>query len=492
MRRVLGAALRRLRDRTSAIDSPRFWRALYGLLGSHLTVRAAARIAVVAGRRVGLSPEEVVERGSHLFLTGWPHHRGTPWVNLHVLRFAAEVRREAAGARPARPRMAAERASLRVGLLANLASTLTFAPAFFESVPPDVVLCAFDVGGRDRPAGYLDRYVERHVAFDWPETDAIAGAIEEADLDLLLFDVYKADIYGILDRITVPCAAEVCTTVQLRFHPNVAFSLYCLQQADYLVRDDRLFCATSEANLHEGTVFPGALLFDDRGLDPTTARRWRDREPLLVYHNKLYKASGPYLDAVVGLLAEDDALELVVMGRDEGGALDRLRGEASRRGVAGRVRYDGAYRVDRDADGRVSDPGWLKLADLLGRARLVPDPWPLGGAYSRVEAYAAGAPVVHMGIRSDPASWRRPQHAVTADHPALLVPSLTATTVEEYVDLARRVLYDESFADEAAAEQAALVATLTDGGAFWSQILARYAEWRVSSSARSRVPSLSR
>jgi glycosyltransferase involved in cell wall biosynthesis len=478
-----------LRAQTSRIRSPIFWRALYAVLRAPVTVATASRLARRTARPRRSDPADLVERFSHLFLTGWPHHLGTPWINLNVSRFTWDVKRHLQSAAPVRPR---QRRSLRisdtlnVGLLANLASTLTFSPPFFECAPDTVALAAFDVGGADRSAGYLAEHIQRYEAFSATDTAQIAAAIEAADLDLLLFDIYKADIYGILDRVAVPCVVDVCTTVQLRFHPNVSFHLYCLQQADYLIRGNRLFCGTSESGFDDRTVYPGALLFDRRGLDPLHVRPWRRREPLMVYHGKLYKLSDMYLETVFRLLVEDRDLRLVIVGRDDGGHLERITATAARLGVAHQLAYEGSFDVARSAAGEVEDPSWLRLAETLRVARLAPDPWPLGGASSRIEAYAAGTPVVHMGVRSDPSSWRRPQEAVTADHPALEIPEATVYTSSNYFSVAKRALYDEAFADALAAKQAERALELCDGGLFWAQILRRYSEWISAAGDRAR------
>ena len=402
IRLIARTVLFSLRAWTARIDSPQFWRLTYWLLQRPATVRVTAALCRRVARRVGgeITPEEVAERLSHLFLTGWPHHRGTPWINLHVARFTWKVKRALADSPSPVQRPPREAERLRVGLLANLGSTLTFTPQFFERIPENVELAAFDLGGHDRTAGYLERFVSDYEAFDAADTHAAAAAIERNDLDLLLFDVYKTDLDAILDRVSVPCIVDVCSTVKLRFHPSVSFHLYCLQQADYLGKGDGLFCATSESDLVERPVYPGALLFDRRNLDPGTRRLWRERDPLLVYHGKLYKLSDAYLEAVLSLLADDSSLELAVMGRDDG-QLDGVRAVAERYGVADRLHYEGEFRVSRNEQGKVDDASWLRLADLLGRARLAPDPWPLGGAYSRLEAFAAGALSVHMGIRTD-------------------------------------------------------------------------------------------
>lgn len=483
-RRIARATLFTFRDQTARIQSPRFWRLLYWVFERDSTVRVTAALCRQAARRLsGLTEHSAADRIAHLFLTGWPHHRGTHWVNLNIARFVWRVKRSPGVGPSAKQRSAVTREQLRVGLLANLATTLTFSPPFFRQHPQGVELVALDLGGRERSVGYLEGLTTGYAAFDAADTEEIAAMIREADLDLLLFDVYKADLDSILDRVTVPCVVDVCTTVNLRFHPSVSFHLYCLQQADYLVQDHRLFCATSEAPFDQRLIYPGALLFDRRNLDPSNRRTWREREPLIIYHGKLYKLSASYLTAVLQLLADDSELQLVVMGRDNG-HVERIRTAAHGQGVADQVHYEGEFRVARNEKGEVDDPSWLRLSDLLSRARLAPDPWPLAGAYSRIEAYAAGAPVIHMGIRSDEASWRRPQLAVTADHPALEIAGATAYTVEDYLALARRALYDEEFADAVAHEQAQRAVELTDGTRFWTQIMTCYRDWRTATDAR--------
>src|SRR5207249_546271 len=118
----------------------------------------------------------------------------------------------------------------------------------------------------------------------------------------------------------------------------------------------------------------------------------------------------------------------------------------------GQVRYEGSFSGLRGSDGHIDDPGWKRLVSLLGRARLSPDPWPVGGGSSRVESYLLGTPCVHMGVRFDPASWGRPQYS-ECEVPALLIPSGTAYSWDEYRSLCKKCLYDKAFADALVAEQ---------------------------------------
>lgn len=482
-----------LRAATARIRSPWFWRALYAAAESRLAVRLVAAVARRTAPAVGSSPVALVDHALPLFETGWPHHLGTPWVNLHAQRIHRRIVRELEGARP-RPLRAPRRREgpLRVGVLARLDDAFFFTRPFFAAAPAGVEVVAFDLGSTsDAARAWVEPHVEAYRRFGLSEPEALAAAVSEAGLDLLVGDVRKPQIYGILDRLETPCIALLCAEVHLRHHPSVAFHLYPFLQADYVPRDGRLFCGTTRRFFGDERVVPAAFPYDLRGLDPAARRPWAEREPLLVVHGRLFKVSQPYLEVLLGLLAEDPAVRLVLMGQDTLGALERIRSAARGAGVDARVEYAGPYTTAHDEAGELADPAWARLFEFLSRARLAPDPWPLAGGGSRIEAYAAGAPTVHMGIRMDPASWGRPQHMVTAEHAALNLPRATAYTIPEYTELCRRALRDEAWAEGLAAEQAELAARLGDPRSFWGQLLDAYEGWvsdRAAGAAASPVP----
>lgn len=485
-----------LRAGTARIRAPWFWRALYCAAGSRLGVGVTAAVARWAARAAGTTPIALLDRALPLFETGWPHHLDTPWVNLHAQRIHRRVvrRLEGAKARPQRPPRA-HGSVLRVGILARLEDAFFFTRPFFAAAPEHVEVVAFDLGSdSDAARPWAEPEVEAYHRFSLTEPDALAAAIEAADLDVLVGDVRKPQIYGILDRLETPCVALMCAEVHLRHHPSVAFHLYPFLQADYVPRENRLFCGTTRRFFGPELVLPASFAYDLRGLDPLARRPWAEREPLIVAHGRLFKASQPYLEVLCGLLAEDDELELVFMGQDSHGALGRILATADRVGVGGRVHYEGPYTTVHDEEGRLADPAWWRLLDLLSRARLAPDPWPLAGGSSRIEAYASGVPSVHMGIRTDAGSWGRPQDMVTAEHAALLVPRGTAYSVAEYAGLARRAVHDEAWAEALVAEQAELAVQLGDQRLFWHQLTAAYEQWhtgRVLSRARISLPRVS-
>ena len=146
-----------------------------------------------------------------------------------------------------------------------------------------------------------------------------------------------------------------------------------------------------------------------------------------------------------------------------------IRDSLARAGLRDRFRYEGEFLPIRGDDGAVDGPGWQRVVDLLRRARLAPNPWPVGGASARVEAYLCGAPSVHIALRNDPASWGRPQPTLV-DLPALGVERGSVRTPDEYVALCRRCLTDEAFADALARDQLAVARHVTDPHAYWRQL----------------------
>jgi hypothetical protein len=61
--------------------------------------------------------------------------------------------------------------------------------------------------------------------------------------------------------------------------------------------------------------------------------------------------------------------------------------------------------------------------------------------------------------------------------PALLIPNGTAYSQKAYLDLCRRCLYDQSFADQLATEQRAVARVVSDGSAYWQRLFDSYRDW---------------
>jgi hypothetical protein len=472
---------------TGRIRSRRFWRAVHWLLGRRTTVRIADLLLRAASGGDRARRNAALDRARELLVrSGWPGHPPT-WVNLDMARLEWRLRRGrptgGVGRRPPEPPGGEP---IRLGILGQLAKlNLGGSPAFVEAASKRFEVVVLDIGHRGRHARYLDRHCLRYEALpadDWLES--ATAAVEDARLDILHLMEFQS-VHGgdVLDRVDTPCVVHYCTGTEPLHDPRVSFQFQDQPEADYFVREDRIFCTMCRGPFSRQVVYDRGTYFDvlDR---PEAVPSWREREPLIVFHGSLFKAAAPaYLEAIVGLLRDDPAVRLVLFGKNEsfgrtsGTWLDDILSAASRAGVRGRVDYRGEFSIYRSEEGDSRhDAAWLDLRDHLLRARLAPDPWPIGGGTSRAEAYAFGVPGAHMRVRFDESSWGRPQPAAY-EIARLLVDEASATGVDGYVDVCRRCLYDEDFADAVTRRQLELLEPTLDFGRYWDDVRRGYETW---------------
>lgn len=469
-----------------------WWRALYAAIGRRWFValcRAAVAVAdlIKPGAALTLLETRVGE--------SWPR-RVPGWINVHVSRLLWRLRRPSmSSTSPNAGRRAASAARLRIGCLGSFSGLLGFPPWLFAAFPASADLFVYDLQYKGALAPTLAQYAREYRPFDLETANdydqtirTLAAAIDGDELDLLLVIRFKRDVYDVLDRVTTPCIAHVCTGSDVLHHPRVDFNLFCQPEADFFPVDHALFCGYTHTPVDNVVVYPATLCFDPRDLDLTApAPSWRERQPLIVFHGSLYKlAAAQFLDCLFDVMKDVDDVEFAFMGKDWHGALRQIQDQARAAGVASRVHYEGTFSAMRDASGQVRDAGWLRLLDLLKQARLAPNPWPLGGASARFEAYVMGTPTVHMGLRTDRESWGREQLTV-CEVPNLLVPETTAYSIDDYKRIATACLQDETFADNVARAQRRQALRASDRTAYWQQVLDAHEEWR-----RPHVPDMVR
>lgn len=414
--------------------------------------------------------------------SGWPLY-GHGWTNLHLSRFTSRLRHALGGSPVVRTRR--DRPPLkRVACVGRFVGLLGFPKVLMERCPADLVIA--DIAFRDQHAGYLRDVAADYASFDLAvagERERLQEFVNRSRPELLLNIGYKFEAFQIIDGIDVPCIANYCTGSDLLHHPAVDVQYHGQPEADYFARDSRMFCGTTARTFGPERVHTITGYLDPRGLVAATPRPWSERESLIVCHGSLYKfASQPFLHILCAWLAAEPSARLVLMGRDNGKALAAITGYAHQQGVGARVDYRGEFSAVRDTAGDVSSAGWFTLVDLLSRARLAPNPFPMGGGSSRYEAYALGAPAPHLGVDFSPAAWGRHQPSV-CEIPSLLVPAGTALTVADYEQIGRRCLRDGSFADRLAAEQLERARAIVDGDRWWREIVAGYEAWRLDEGA---------
>jgi hypothetical protein len=454
---------------------------VYGALDSRwlvaLTAVGLSTAARIIGRQRADARLEAFE--SRFVFSGWPHH-GYGWINLHASRFVSRVRRH--GRRPsAAVKRVANRPRLRIGCIGRFRALLSFPHALFDGFPDGAELHVFDLAYDDVCGEYLSDTTPHYTPIRaTDEMRAAAAAINAADLDVLLNANGKRDALDLLDEVETPCVLHFCPGSDLLHHPRVAVHMNGQPQADYFFADGGILCGTTGRPLGPERVYPTRGYYEPRDIRFGPVKRWAARQPLIVFHGSLYKLAAPdVLRVLFEILADDRSLTFVVVGRDSRGARSRIEEAARRYGVLDRVHFEGAFFHTRSAEGGLSDPVWRQLLEHLANARLAPDPWPIGGASARFEAFSLGAPSVHMGVRHDPASWGRPQPAIV-EVPHMMVPAATASTVEQYAHIARRCLSDARFADDVADAQQRIARELADPARLWLQVFDAYREWLVA------------
>ena len=459
-----------------------WWRLFYGTLGSRWCVALLRFLIFVADR---VKPGAALAVLETRIGESWPRH--VPgWVNIHMSALFWKLRRRSIPQDRRRPNsLRRESRPLRIGCFGAFSGALGFPVSLFEGFPTEHALFIYDMQyqGQLAPAleGLAQQYRPVNLETATVYSDAVRAAadgINADDLDLLLIIRRKMAAYDVLDRVTTPCIAFVCTGSDIHHHPNVDFNFYCQPEADFFPVGNDLFCGFTRRPVPGRVVYPSHLCYDPRDLDLTSiSPRWEERRPLIVFHGSLYKlASEPFLDCLFGLMAELGDVEFAFMGKHWGDALRRVHESACRWGVGEGVHYEGAFSAMRDAEGRITDPGWHRLVELLRSARLAPDPWPIGGASTRFEAYVLGAPTVHMGVRTDAASWGQPQPALL-EVPNLLVPEGTTHSVDGYRALSVRCLRDGSFANKLAQLQRQRALDACVPSEYWQMILRGLDTW---------------
>ena len=463
------------------------WRLFYALIASPPVTAAAAmafrlvRLVFGEHRAEGL----LAAADRRLVRSGWPY-QSKGWTNLHMARWLTRVRRWPGHRRQPRPPSRAANRGLRVGIIGPFSGLLSFPARLFQAFPSAAELTIFDCEYGDRYASYLRplaaQYVEMPRGWSSAEVSDAAGAIEREDVDLLVNVLAKRPVFDLMDRLHVRCIAHYCNGSEPLYHDAVDFQLYPQPEADYFVAGSRLFCTTTMSSFSHQPFVPVTPFYDVRDIDPVPLC-WRQREPVIVYHGSLYKLANPsYLAVLFQLLREDRVLRLVVTGKDDSSALATIRAEAAKHDVASQVHYCGQFSSTRNAEGAVDDPGWAQMRQLLARARLAANPWPVGGGSARVEAYAAGVPCIAVRLLFDKLAWNRRQ-LVSCDVPAIHAQAGTVTAASEYLELSRRCLYDEKFFERVVADQRTVLQGLTDAPGWWAQVFVAHDRWKSGAGA---------
>ena len=455
------------------------WRLIYAVLWGRVAQHCLTwMLRLYSMVRTPAAAEGVIGMIDRRFtFSGWPHY-GRGWTNLHASRFTTRVRR---GLRPAvrRPVRLPVQPLTRIVLVGGFSGLLGFPKELFERCPIELVIADIRFNGAD--ASYLAGIADQYQCFDLDrradEITRIAEFINGCGAQMALNIGQKAESHELIELINTACIANYCAGSELLHYDAIDIQYHGQPEADYFVRDGRMFCGTTRSFFSSQFIATFTGYIDPRGLLSGSPAPWRRRRPLIVNHGSLHKFASPeYLSIVCDWLAAEPSCEFVLFGRDDGGWLSEIKRRLDARGLLSRLRYEGHFSATRNAAGEVAGEGWDALVSRLGQARLAPNPFPLGGGSSRYEAYALGAPAPHLGVRFDREMWGRPQPSI-CEIPSMLVPRGTAATIDQYRELGFKCLRDEAFADALSAEQMKVARSVIDADRWWREIIDGHRQW---------------
>lgn len=368
---------------------------------------------------------------------------------------------------------------LRIGFVGEMVADIVRPPTLVSQFPDDHQLHVFDLAW-DGNFGVLPnkdnvRVSQYDLNKDYLSTvKALTKDINDAGLDMLIVSNYYASVKNdIIDGVDTPCIVNFSMGSHLSFHDKTDYSLYAQPRKNFFLKDNRLFSVFTNRPMRGELCYPETHVFHDREIDRTENPAWEDREPQMCFHGRLAQLNSPlFLDCMADILNTDSGIRFSFMG--EGDELESILQYFDRRGLSRQVEYLG--QVDRVCG---NDQRWRQtILAMLRKSRLAPNPWPRGGGSSRVEAYAAGVPTMHLGMVTDGANPFDTRSQTVVDVPSLTVPSATVYSIDEYKKFCLKCLFDKEFSEQVIEEQYALVNTVTDHGSWWAEVLDIYDKWR--------------
>lgn len=367
---------------------------------------------------------------------------------------------------------------VRVGVVGALSGNLSTPAMMFEKFPENHELQLFDLALNDEH--YLDvsslsgiSVHRMRLSTDSYESDlyALADRINAADLDVLLVAHYlneqKLDIINV---VKTPCILNFSTGSLLCFHPKVDYTLFFQPRKDFYAVGNRLYSVYTKDSIWGEQCRELSPFFDTRGLDVHKEYVWEEREPLIFFHGSLYKMSTPsFLECIA------DVLDLVPDARFEflgHGDAEPILEFFYSRGLSNRVSYLGGVGHSQGAS-----ETWIPVRRKLAKARLAPNPWPVGGGSARLETYLSATPSVHLRMQKGTNNLYDQENQTLYDLPALEVPTSTTSTIAEYKEACVKCLTNREYAAEVVKEQKVIAKKCTDSEAWWQDFLDTYSKW---------------
>lgn len=488
----------------------KFWKLFYKISENIFIIKLVSFLFKIVSKVIDKNMTEKVLRVFSKIFSTPGRYKVLGYIHPHADLFYWTVHRQVWGLQqlPKRnPEKELER-PLRIGMYGQFVGLVCFQKEMFEGFPIDKDLFVYDI---QTSLGYraewinhthahyrpvlIEKLIDSNIKLKgWINTDyspiipdkatsyydelhRVADLINKDKLDIFINARYGAsDSFDLIDLIDTPCIINACTGSAVMNHSKLDFDIFVQPQADFFSMQNHMYCSWSHTIFKNKLVFDGPAFYSSRGIDSYNVASWEERENIIIFHGSLYKLSSkPVIECIFKLLQEDDTLEFVFMGRDDG-QLQNIMNMAKSKGVIDRVNYKGNLLPTIDVNGKVIGEGWEEICSWLKKARLGINPWPVGGGAALFEDYSAGVPSIVMGVKYEASNLGKKQDALV-EVTCLKVPQGTAYSLNEYETLCRKCLYDKEYADNLVGKQLDIARSLSDAGLYWEAIISLYKNW---------------
>ncbi len=412
-----------------------------------------------------------------VYLTGLPFFKFGVRTNLHSFGLYMRIQHSIHSTNPTKKKERNKNNHpLRIGIVGEFLPWGGKPISLIRDFPKQHSLVAFDIGKNREYYTFPEREnvtVKKHtLELDYEKNiSKLTNDINASELDFLIlanFDYQeKCDI---LHGVDVPCIIHYMMSIDPIFSSKVDYSLYMLPNRNFYLQNDSLYSNYTKTFLPSERFYELQMFaFADCSVSTVKNPSWQERENLVIFHGGVERklAYPEYLSTITELLHEDSTLRFAFLGP---GSRNMINAHFKGQGLANRIEDHGCVAAN-------TPEAHETIINLLRRGRLAPDPWPHGGGRTRIEAYWAGIPSVHLGMRQDgKIIWERAS-LNQVDLPYIEVPHGTSHTQEDYKTLCKKCLYDEAFANTIIQEQYTIARHAIDSNAWWEDVIDSHDHW---------------
>lgn len=370
---------------------------------------------------------------------------------------------------------------LKVGFLAPFCCNSSFTPQLLLDSPKDIELYVYDLGINDSYASSLENsFKYRKIKTYMPVKSKIkrafgdhfdfkkaAKTINNDELDVFIFVTGSIDLtlIKLIEELNVKALIAANTGSMIFPHEKVKKQLQIQLSPGYKIVDEKLFSFRKNSFIFTDCNFYSNIFpYDNRKIN--IEKKVSNKNKDIFINARLSKFSESYLYAVSELLKKDRNRFFYYMGREKQ-HLNKIEKYFLDNEVLSQTKYLGEFSTKKDSFGNIEDDGWQVCKKFLHESKVILDTFPEDGGSSKVEAFLSYTPIVAMGVEKNNVTNPSQHHYIKV----LEIDEVTATDIEEYINIAENILNDSIDVVSICENQLEIGKSMTDNKSFWQKLI---------------------